>query len=590
MKITCQVCQAKYSIADERVAGKTVKIKCKKCGTAIVVHGSGNESAAVTAPAESAALMGMQPAAEGEEDGETRVFAGDHGIAPTAVAAAVAATPGDEWTVNVSDNDQRTMTTAQIVSEYQRGAIPGDAYVWKDGMADWLALANVPELMQLVASGSPQVAAQASPQYGQPVAAQASPQYGQDGTMVMHNATEGAPAAAAAAAPATAATPTAARRATNRGGGVDVFTAAEGRQGGAAPAAAPPVPPGDRRVGERNETSVLFSLSALTAAEGASRGGKSTSDDGLIDMRPSPSAPRNHGRDNARGGLDDIMNLGGGISGSPMLAPPPMLAPVIEPPPMAPVVAPMAPMASGGMASGGMASGGMASPMYAMPEPPLQKKSKTGLIVGVLGFLVVLGGVGAYFATREAPPVPTPTTAETATAKVPSSAPSTAPAETAAAAPTETAAPAATPSSEPSNAPAAAAPVGGRPVARPTDRPADKPKPEEKPPEEKPAPKAEEKPAPAAAAGKEFDRAAALSALSSAASSARGCKKPDGPTGSGKVKVTFAPSGNVTSSTVDGPPFAGTPVGGCVASAFRGAHVPPFDGAPVSVSKTFNIN
>jgi hypothetical protein len=94
----------------------------------------------------------------------------------------------------------------------------------------------------------------------------------------------------------------------------------------------------------------------------------------------------------------------------------------------------------------------------------------------------------------------------------------------------------------------------------------------------------------AAGGGKEFDRAAALSALNKAAAAAKGCKKDDGPTGSGKVRVTFAPSGNVTSATVDGPPFAGTPVGGCVASAFRGAHVPPFDGSPVAVPKSFSIN
>ncbi len=71
---------------------------------------------------------------------------------------------------------------------------------------------------------------------------------------------------------------------------------------------------------------------------------------------------------------------------------------------------------------------------------------------------------------------------------------------------------------------------------------------------------------------------------------AKSCKKDDGPTGAGKVKVTFAPSGNVTSASVEGPPFAGTAVGGCVAAAFRSAHVPPFDGGPISVSKSFIIN
>lgn len=96
-------------------------------------------------------------------------------------------------------------------------------------------------------------------------------------------------------------------------------------------------------------------------------------------------------------------------------------------------------------------------------------------------------------------------------------------------------------------------------------------------------------PAEAGAGGKAFDHAAAEAALSAAADEARACKQDGGPTGKGKVEVTFAPSGDVTSATVEGPPFAGTPVGGCVASAFRGARVPPFDGSPVSVTKSFDL-
>jgi hypothetical protein len=81
-----------------------------------------------------------------------------------------------------------------------------------------------------------------------------------------------------------------------------------------------------------------------------------------------------------------------------------------------------------------------------------------------------------------------------------------------------------------------------------------------------------------------------LTALSAAASAAQSCKKPDGPTGAGRIAVTFATSGNVTTANVEGPPFAGTPVGGCVAARFRGAHVPPFGGGTITVHKSFSIN
>jgi len=41
MKITCQSCQSKYNVADEKVQGKIVKIRCRKCGSTIVVQGRG---------------------------------------------------------------------------------------------------------------------------------------------------------------------------------------------------------------------------------------------------------------------------------------------------------------------------------------------------------------------------------------------------------------------------------------------------------------------------------------------------------------------------------------------------------------------
>jgi hypothetical protein len=88
--------------------------------------------------------------------------------------------------------------------------------------------------------------------------------------------------------------------------------------------------------------------------------------------------------------------------------------------------------------------------------------------------------------------------------------------------------------------------------------------------------------------GNEFDRSAASSAMSAAASRAMSCKG-DGPAGTASVSVTFAPSGRVTSAKVEGGPFSGTPTGGCIATAFRSATVPPFDGSPITVRKTVSI-
>ncbi|HEY1536659.1 MAG TPA: hypothetical protein VGF76_21710, partial [Polyangiaceae bacterium] len=94
---------------------------------------------------------------------------------------------------------------------------------------------------------------------------------------------------------------------------------------------------------------------------------------------------------------------------------------------------------------------------------------------------------------------------------------------------------------------------------------------------------------PPAAPGTEFDRSAAVSALKGAAVQASSCRKDGDPSGTATLVITFAPSGRVTSATIQGPPFAGTPTGGCIANTMRHAQIPSFDGDRVTVTKTVVI-
>jgi len=95
-------------------------------------------------------------------------------------------------------------------------------------------------------------------------------------------------------------------------------------------------------------------------------------------------------------------------------------------------------------------------------------------------------------------------------------------------------------------------------------------------------------PAPAAP-DTEFDPSAARNALASVATQASSCRKEGDPSGTANLTVTFAPSGRVTSAQVQGPPFAGTATGGCIASTMRRANVPAFSGDYVTVSKTIVV-
>jgi hypothetical protein len=85
-----------------------------------------------------------------------------------------------------------------------------------------------------------------------------------------------------------------------------------------------------------------------------------------------------------------------------------------------------------------------------------------------------------------------------------------------------------------------------------------------------------------------FDRSGAAMAL--AAVDVQSCKSGgDGPTGSGHVKITFAPDGTVTSATVDSGAFPGTGTGACVAGRFRKVRIAPFAGGAVTVGKSFAV-
>src|SRR3954471_14769308 len=123
MKIACEACGAKYTIADDKVRGRKVKIRCKGCGTPIVVDGQQGGSP-ITSDADTD--VALEPA-------EGPVI----------------------WSVNLSDTDSRTMSADEIVAGYASGLVTSDAFVWKDGMADWVPLLES-ELAPLL--GSPPAA------------------------------------------------------------------------------------------------------------------------------------------------------------------------------------------------------------------------------------------------------------------------------------------------------------------------------------------------------------------------------------------------------------------------------------------------
>jgi predicted Zn finger-like uncharacterized protein len=569
MKITCSSCPAKYTIADEKVAGKIVKIRCKKCGATIVVNGA--EGAAAAAPAGAAAAT--------ESDGA--------------------------WMVNVADGDQRTLSVDEVVTEYRAGVVHEDTYCWRDGMEDWLALRDIPELMAAVSTGfggNAQAFGSAPPpnlQYGGPdvfgSSAAPRPNFADDdGATAMHPAPSALAGASMGSVPPPAAAPmgspfgaaqvsafggAAAANRGGRGAAGDLFgsAATAGAESEFSTQSMPP--PGNAQLtGQRNENSVLFSLGALTSAGAPKVDNRTTAEgdgSGLIDIR-ALSASMNQSSTSSSSKVDDIMNLGGGGAFNAALT-----APVLAPP-----------------------TTGFDGPAMGVAAQP-QGGGNKGLLIALIGvvgllLLTVCGG-GAYFLTmKPTTTVVTPPGGASGVAITPTPNTVAPTADTSASGEPSAVGPQVGTAVSTATAKAGAIAVGPKPTADTSAKPAtstsavvaaaEPPKPKNLSDairDSVPGTKATETP-PANNDAPPFDRGAASAALNGV--NVASCKKADGPTGSGHVQVTFAPSGAVQSAVADAAPFAGTPVGGCVAGKFRGARIPAFRGAAMTVGKSFSIN
>jgi predicted Zn finger-like uncharacterized protein len=103
MKLACDSCHAKYSVADERVVGKTFKFRCKKCSHVIVLRGT-------TAP------LDTPPPESGA------------------------------WHAVVGGEQSGPFDSIELARRREAGELDDDALVWREGMADWAALGTVDEL------------------------------------------------------------------------------------------------------------------------------------------------------------------------------------------------------------------------------------------------------------------------------------------------------------------------------------------------------------------------------------------------------------------------------------------------------------
>jgi predicted Zn finger-like uncharacterized protein len=300
MKIECDKCGAKYSIADDKVRGKTFKIRCKKCSNVIIVRDK----------------------AGGAEDG---------GDAP-------ADEPG--WHLAIGGETVGPISEAEVRERFAAGEIDRETSVWQEGFEDWLPLGEVSAFADLAerpaAGGQAAAAAAAAPD---PFAG-SSDDYSAPSSSSSDFGHSAEPARTPAAASQSAASSGPSPSASGSGASPRVSSL----------------------TGARNENSVLFSLDSLSSmAMGKPSGGAAPSGpsfslgggggggspasatsnsegSGLIDIRAMSGMMGGGGGGGGGGGSDEgrddsmLPSFGGtgfgGLSAAPLLVQP--AAPVVE--------------------------------------------------------------------------------------------------------------------------------------------------------------------------------------------------------------------------------------------------------------------
>jgi predicted Zn finger-like uncharacterized protein len=601
MKIVCDNCATKYSIADEKVRGKVFKIRCKKCSHIIVVRGGEGAAATAEPPHDAAGFPAEEPSAR---------------LGTPAPSSSPNLGTGEAvWHLVVDREQIGPLTKEEVGAKFRGGEVDLETYAWREGFADWLRLGSIEDFKDLAGASSDGATRRTDTAdlFSTP-----APGPSQDDAPTTADLFSGhnAPSAPTGEAPIPAA---AAASDMFSGGGNALFSApqaqaaapasagrparaaAPGMGGGAAMAAAEPAADAaagsGKMTGQRNENSVLFSLNNLQALASGSGGAakpaaggaapesrpgfanSQTEGSGLIDIRAMAASTLSAGPSPSSGKADE-----------PSFASAPLFSPVA-----APILMPAAPTG-----------------------PP--KWIWALLAVGVLAVVGIVV-VGILFITKKEPPPQVIVQAPpVAPAAVPGAAPGT---------------PAAVPGTPP-GAPAAAVPGAppGTPVAA-----AEAPKEHHKSSSKSPkattpgaaaAPAAAAVPAAAAAkaapkkkgGGDELDdllnnaapdkpsapkHSAPKEDAGGGADLPDSLSKSDIVNGMGKVKgkvgecygqfkvpgmanvtVTIGRNGHVSSASVSGS-FAGTPTGACVERAVKTATFGQFKGSPQTINYPFML-
>ncbi len=141
MKFLCDRCKTRYSIGDDRVRGKILKIRCKNCANVITVREGMTdvEAAADPAPRRNSRPTTMAPPPATPPSGNGALGAAFASALTTKPPAALE----EEWYLSDDGEQEGPFSLTEAQAWVGAKGIDADLHCWSEGFDDWLPVDKV---------------------------------------------------------------------------------------------------------------------------------------------------------------------------------------------------------------------------------------------------------------------------------------------------------------------------------------------------------------------------------------------------------------------------------------------------------------
>ncbi|MBW2461307.1 MAG: zinc-ribbon domain-containing protein [Deltaproteobacteria bacterium] len=164
MKFLCGNCKAKYKIADDKVSGRALRMKCRRCQHDIIIRREEEapSAAAAAGGARGGAARPKAPHASQAKRGDRRGSALGAEFRRSVSSPGAKSTPPptpappeDLWHVAINDVPVGPIKREEVDKKIQTGAVNGESLCWREGYDDWRPLSEVAELASLLRKQRP---------------------------------------------------------------------------------------------------------------------------------------------------------------------------------------------------------------------------------------------------------------------------------------------------------------------------------------------------------------------------------------------------------------------------------------------------